>query len=237
MKAERDEAYILHRRSFKESSVILECFSHRQGWLSLVGRGAKRTRTGFDAVLQPFIELSIEWGGRGELKTLFKAEPKVFSPVLAREALLVGFYLNELLIRLLQRGDPQPTLYQCYRATLQQISTLSDDLAREPYLRHFEKQLLVALGYGMSLGIDQHGRAVQPDILYRYDPMTGVCDISNEWGSASGAVSGAALLSLEKNEYASDAILREAKQFMRHILRYHLGEKPLMSRMLFVNKG
>lgn len=234
MKTEHDEAYILHRRPFKESSVVIECFCRRNGWVSLIARGAKRSRSRFDAVLQPFMELQIEWGGKSELKTLYKAESNVFHPLLKQEKLIVGLYLNELMIRLLQRLDPHPVLYDFYHHTLEKLITVSnrDDVQR--VLRQFEIKLLAELGYGLELDRDgSTGLPIEPDCLYSYDPKLGIYEISSVNVQPLCSVSGAALMALKNNDYSSEAIILEAKKFMRSIMTHYLGNKPLETRKLF----
>lgn len=233
MKSERDEVYILHRRAFKESSVVMECFSRREGWISLVARGAKRARSRFDALLQPFTQIEMEWGGRGELKTLYKAEARTLFPILKPEKLMIGFYLNELLIRLLQKGDAQPLLFDCYHYTLQKLAQLSKEADLQGLLRQFEIKLLEALGYGLCFESDMKGRAIQADLLYSYDPKIGIYEIAEGSVQEGCFVSGASLLALQQDEYSSEAILREAKKFMRFILGCYLGNKPLETRKLY----
>lgn len=233
MKTERDEAYILHRRAFKESSVVMECFSRQGGWISLVGRGAKRARSRFDALLQPFILIEMEWGGRGDLKTLYKAESKMLLPILKQEKLIVGLYLNELLVRLLQRADPHPLLFDFYHTTLQKLTLLSEDFEIQKALRQFEVQLLSELGYGLGFESDTKGYPISLDLLYSYDPKIGIYEIAEGSIQEGCIVSGAALLALQQNDYPSEMVLREAKKLMRFILGCYLGNKPLETRKLY----
>lgn len=234
MRTERDEAYILHRRAFKESSVVMECFSRREGWISLVARGAKRARSRFDALLQPFTHIEIEWGGRGELKTLYKAESKMLFPILKQEKLMIGLYLNELLIRLLQRGDPHPLLFDFYHHTLQKLSLLSGDFELQGALRQFEIQLLSELGYGLCFESASKGRPIQPELLYSYDPKIGIYEIAEGSVQEGCFVSGASLVALQQDHYPSEMVLREAKKLMRFILTFYLGNKPLETRKLYI---
>lgn len=234
MKTEHDKAYILHRRPFKESSVVIECFCRQNGWLSLVARGAKRSRSRFDAVLQPFMQLQLEWGGKGELKTLYKAESNVFHPLLKQEKLIVGLYLNELMIRLLQRLDPHPALYDFYHQTLENLIMLSTMNEVQGLLRQFEIKLLSELGYGLELDRDANtGQPIEPECLYSYDPKLGIFEISSVSVQPACSVSGASLLALKHNDYPSEAIILESKKLMRYIMTHYLGNKPLETRKLF----
>ncbi len=236
MKGERDDAYILHRRPFKESSVVIECLSRQGGWISLVARGAKRSRSRFDALLQPFIPIEIEWGGKTELKTLYKAESTTFYPVLKQEKLMLGLYLNELIIRLLQRGDPHPHLFEVYHLTLEKLAFLKDEPSIQGVLRQFELTLLSELGYGLYLEKETNGCSIQPDLLYSYDPKIGIHEIPAGSMGSKCVVSGAALLSLSRDQYDSEGVLLEAKKLMRYVLSHYLGNKPLEIRKWYIKK-
>lgn len=229
MIAERDEAYILHRRPFKESSVIIEAFCRKHGWVSLVARGAKRSRSRFDARLQPFVPLELEWGGKGELKTLYKAETSLCLPLLKENKLIIGLYLNELMVRLLQRLDPHPVLFDFYHSTLTELSH-TDTNKSHALLRQFEIKLLAELGYALELNGDA-------DLLYSYDPKCGIVEISNMTVQPACSVSGASLLALKNNDFPNEAIILEAKRLMRYILSHYLGNKPLQTRKLFNPAG
>ena len=111
-------AYVLHQRPYRESSLLLEVFSRDYGRLGLVARAAKRARSPWRGLLQQFRQLLLSWSGRGELMTLAGAELADSGPSLTGRGLLSGFYLNELLMRLVQRNDPHPTLFEAYRSAL-----------------------------------------------------------------------------------------------------------------------
>lgn len=170
--------FVLHRRDYRNTSLLLELFTAEEGRLACVAKGAKsapRGRSALAAQLQPFQPLWLGWVGRGEVKTLTRAEAAGPSIALSAERLYCGFYLNELLLRLVDREDPHEALFVFYQQALA-------DLALEPLdavLRRFELRLLEELGYALDLRFDRQGRPVELARCYRYlpgeglDPVTG----------------------------------------------------------------
>src|SRR4249920_914619 len=111
-------AFVLHTFAYRETSVIVEAFTANYGRVALVARGAKRPRSELRGLLQGFQPLLLSWAGQQELKTLIKAEWRGGLALPRGSALLCGFYLNELLLKLLPREDPHPELYDEYHAAL-----------------------------------------------------------------------------------------------------------------------
>ncbi|MGH8403441.1 MAG: DNA repair protein RecO, partial [Gammaproteobacteria bacterium] len=111
-------AYVLHQHDWRETSRVVEILSRDHGRLGVVARGARRAKSPWRALLRPFQPLLVSWMGGGELMTLFGAEPSAASHPLSGRALLSGFYMNELLLRLLPRQDPHPALFNQYADVL-----------------------------------------------------------------------------------------------------------------------
>src|SRR5512139_4219305 len=101
-----EPAFVLHAYPYRETSLIVEAFTEAHGRIALVARGAKRPRSELRGLLQGFQPLLLSWSGAGELKTLARAEWRGGMSRLGGSALVCGFYLNELLIKLLPREDP-----------------------------------------------------------------------------------------------------------------------------------
>src|SRR6202140_3132117 len=141
-------AFFRHRYPYRETSLIVEAFTVDHGRVAMVARGAKRPRSELRGVLQAFQPLSVSWAGAGELKTLTRAEWRGGLPLVPGAALLCGFYLNELLLKMLPREDPHPQLFREYQSTL---SKLAGGAEQAPVLRQFEVQLLAQLGYALPL--------------------------------------------------------------------------------------
>ena len=122
-----EPAYVLHNRSYRESSLLLETFTLNHGRVGLVARGARGQKSRWKGVLQPFRPLLIGWTRRGELATLTAAEQVAAPPPLRGEALFCGMYVNELMMRFLQRFDAHPGLFKQYRNLLGEL-VLDDSL-------------------------------------------------------------------------------------------------------------
>ncbi|MEA3277090.1 MAG: DNA repair protein RecO, partial [Pseudomonadota bacterium] len=135
--------FILHRRDFGNSSLIVEVFSGVHGRLAAVAKGAKRGRGVTARILQAFRPLWLSWSGNGEVKTLVRSEPAGREIQLREKALFCGFYLNELLVRLLGRGDPHEDLFAFYHAALTELGEGVDPAS---VLRRFELRLLQEIG-------------------------------------------------------------------------------------------
>jgi len=218
-----EPAYVLHSRSFRETSLIIEAFTREHGRVAVVARGAKSARSRWRNVLQPFRPLLLSWNQKSDLGTLTAADQVASPPALQGQSLYCGLYLNELLMRLLHRHDPHAEIFERYRLML---SELASEATPQPLLRVFEKHLLEAIGYAMLLDREyDSGAEVQPQHWYDYQPQRGPVRCA---GPKSGRVSGAALLALHaENLHAEN--LRELRMLMRGVIGYHLGDRPLAS--------
>ncbi|MGA9852332.1 MAG: DNA repair protein RecO [Gammaproteobacteria bacterium] len=216
---------ILHQHDWRETSRIVEILSRDHGRLGVVARGARRAKSPWRPLLRPFQSLLLSWTGGGELATLIGAEPDAAPRPLSGQALLSGFYMNELLLRLLPRQDPQPELFNQYLDALNRL-TQATSLA----LRVFEKHLLTALGYGLNLERDTAtGQPVQADAIYRYEPEQGPVRVAGTTGSGVH-VRGSTLLALAEDKLEQPEQLREARRLLRAVLDQLLGERPLKTR-------
>lgn len=225
--------YVLHRRPYRDSSLLLELFSPQLGRVGLVARGARQAKSRLHGVLQPFRPLLVSWTGSGELATLTAAEADGPVPWLDGRALVGGFYINELLVRLLHRFDPHPALYAAYHASVQALA--DPQAVLEPVLRRFEKQLLEEIGYGLVLDHDaEEGRPIEPQSVYVYHLRHGPVPVRGEVPRADALVlRGQSLLDLACGDFHDETGLREAKRLTRAALAEQLGGRPLMSRRLF----
>src|SRR5262245_10277753 len=149
-------AYVLHSYPFRETSLIVETFTRDQGRVALVARGARRPKSALRGVLLAFQPLHISWAGKSELRTLISAERHGTYLPLRGESLMCGFYLNELLLRLLPRDDPHEALFAAYRDALKALASAGEQAA---VLRRFELNLLSGLGYAVTLDRDANSGA------------------------------------------------------------------------------
>ncbi|MCG6939786.1 MAG: DNA repair protein RecO [Thiohalocapsa sp.] len=229
-------AYVLHRRDYGDTSLLLEIFTAGHGRLPVVAKGARRARRAGSsqaALLQPYQPLLLAWSGRGEVKTLTRAEPAGRAPMLVGDALYCGFYVNELLLRLLGRQDGDQVIFAAYQTVLAELAGGGDV---ETGLRRFELTLLGQLGYRPPLDRDADtGEPIRADLRYVCDPERGPVPAppGEVPSAAAGVVSGATLLALQAGAELAAVQAREARDLMRLLLAPHLGERPLQSRALF----
>ncbi|MFA6444517.1 MAG: DNA repair protein RecO [Sterolibacterium sp.] len=231
-------AYILHAYPYSESSLILDVFSRDHGRLPLLARGARRPRSALRGVLQAFQPLELGWFGAGEVRTLAKAEWLGGMPMLGGTALMLGYYLNELLLKLLVREDAHNLLFEAYAATLQALSKGEGSGSDAAHLRLFEKTLLRELGYGLVLEREAlTDEAIVPDVNYRYLVESGPvkADTNSDHDSTPNqTIRGKTLLDLARNDYADPRTLAESKTLMRTLINHHLAGQPLQSRRVFM---
>ncbi|MCU7916151.1 MAG: DNA repair protein RecO [Candidatus Thiodiazotropha sp. (ex Gloverina cf. vestifex)] len=222
-------ACIIHRRDYRNTSLLLELFTPHEGRLPAIAKGAKSTRSNRSVVLQPFVPLLVSLSGRGEIKQLIHVELEGRPQTLSREKLYCGFYLNELLMRLLERKDPFPTLYVHYVHTLERLASHE---SADQCLREFELVLLQELGYGLLLDhTADTGEPVMAEESYHYVVEQGPYKFSD--AKLDDLLHGRTLLHLHNRKNLDEQGVAEAKRLMRRILAFYLGDKPLKSRELF----
>lgn len=225
---------ILHTYPFKETSVVAEAFTRDHGRVALIARGARRPASALRGLIQPFTPLLLSWFGKSDLKTLHAAEWQGgVSPPQGR-GLMCGFYLNELLLRVLARGDAHETLYDRYLDTLGLLAGAGGDDGRavdfERILRRFEKNLLSDIGYGATFDCEADTRLpIEAASRYVFQPERGAF---RALGQAGCPVSGQTLLDLAGDRFDRPETLAEAKALMRALINHTLGAKPLYTRQL-----
>jgi len=238
-----EPAFILHRYDWSESSLILEVFTRHHGRVALVAKGAKRPSSNFRPVLLPLQPLHLAFGGDAEIRTLKGAEWVGGHVMPTGDALLSGYYLNELLLRLLARDDPHPQLFDAYAAAVAMLASEHGD-AREPALRAFELVLLREIGLLPSLDLQTLTLApLEPQARYSLVPEAGLLAAHEEDGRASlaGAQWTALQRALDRQppfpETARQAAhaVAELKPQLRALLHYHCGVSVLRTRQLIMD--
>lgn len=223
-------AFVLHTYPYLETSLLVETFTRNSGRVPLVAKGAKRPRSALRGLLLAFQPLQISWTGKSELRTLHKAEWQGGQQPLQGMALVCGFYLNELLVRLLRRDDPHEQLFEHYRETLAALNTQKDYI---PVLRHFEQCMLKELGYALILNGDVvSGKPLDPDEEYYYKVERGPVAINGSDNNFGLQLRGKTLLDMEKDDYSDATTRQQSKILMRYIFNHYLGEQPLYTRQL-----
>lgn len=223
--------FVLHSYPYKETSLIVDVFSRDYGRVALVAKGAKRPHSKLRGVLQTFQPLSVGWSGRAEMRTLTAAEWIGGLLPLEKSALLCGFYLNELLVKLLARDDPHPALFDHYIATLNQ---LAHDEPAPIVLRKFERALLKETGVGGDFTVcTATGDIVEEDRIYVVDPERGPRPAYP--ADTAPRVSGKTLLDMEREDYTDGATQSQSKFLMRFLLAHHLDGTPLNTRQILID--
>ncbi|TCV90227.1 DNA repair protein RecO [Sulfurirhabdus autotrophica] len=228
---EAQPAYVLHSYPFRETSLIVEVFSRNFGRLAIVARGARRPKSAVRGLLMAFQPLQLNWFGKAELKTLHSAEWQGGQPQLQGMALLCGFYLNELMLKLLHRDDPHENLFMYYQETLQSLASQRDYAA---VLRRFEIRLLQELGYALTFVNDvSSGESIVPDREYHYQIEYGPVVAEGRNSHQIGVqLSGKTLLDMAADNYRDPLTLQQSKTLMRTLINHYLGDQTLHTRQL-----
>jgi len=238
-------AYVLHRYDWSESSLILDLYTREQGRVAVAAKGAKRPHSQLRAVLLPFQRLQVSLGrlaegdGASEVQTLRHAEWGGGAAMLTGAALFSGFYLNELLMKLLARHDAHAVLFDAYAATLPALAA-SDEAGVQAALRAFELTLLRELGLLPELDVVTSTQAaVDAGGAYALDPQAGLVS-----ARADGALPGATCIGLQAAlEHGSLAALQQAcggalpalRSQLRALLHYHVGMPVLRTRRVMMD--
>lgn len=226
-RADQQPAFVLHSYPWRETSLIVEILSRDHGRVALVAKGARRPMSPLRGVLMAFQPLLIDWSGGGEVKTLIRAEWRGGQPLLVGRALLCGYYLNELLVRLSAREDPHPALFAAYASALHE---LAHQHAIAPLLRRFELTLLRELGYGVGLDCDaDSGAPIDAGARYAYIIEKGPQRVAPDSGEEP-TFSGRSLLDMAAGVFERPETLAHSKQLLRTLINHYLGGQSLQSR-------
>jgi DNA repair protein RecO (recombination protein O) len=212
-----EPAYVLHHREYRDTSRILDVFTQRHGRVTLFARGARGPKSKLASLLMPFRPLFLSWTGRGEAAQLAGAEPDGEALPLGPRHLMSAFYLNELIITLTTRHDPQGQLFDDYARALRRLCV---EAQPDSALRVFEKRLLECIGYGLELD-------VVPESHYQYRPAEGLCEVRED---APGAYAGRRLLALREESLDDPQSLDVARRVLRQALDHCLEGREIRTR-------
>ena len=230
--------YVLHSYPYQETSLIIEAFTREFGRVAMVAKGAKRPHSALRSVLMPFHALTLDWSGRADLKTLRTAEWCGAFRLLRGRALICGFYLNELLLKLVHRDDPHDALFDAYEQTLHALLEGGDHAV---VLRCFEKRLLCELGYALTLDRDaETGQPLQAQRRYQYIIDRGPVAVNaqkqgNQGNELGLELLGQTLIDMKEDSYASAVTQQQSKSLMRLLIGHYLGNQTLHSRQLLID--
>jgi DNA repair protein RecO (recombination protein O) len=227
-------AYVLHRRPFQNSSMLIDFFCLDYGRVRAVARGARRAGSRYRSLLQLFQPLLVSFSGKGDVKTVGTVESSVGAFELKGERLFSGLYANELLTRMLLNNVEHAPLYRTYQETLVKLAGTEDI---NSVLRGFELMLLDELGYGIDLEQDCVSREpIEAACQYLFTPDLGFERLDNGAGydsETSNVFRGQHIQALQALLFCDPESSSAAKKILRMALAAHLGGRPLHSRRLF----
>jgi DNA repair protein RecO (recombination protein O) len=227
-KRQQDEGFVLHTYPYQETSLIVEAFSRHHGRIALVAKGARRPRSGMRGLIRQFQPLQLNWLGKAELRTLASVEWATAHVPLRGIGLLCGFYLNELLLKLIARDDAHEQLYDVYRALLPELGRTQ---SVEPLLRSFELTLLRELGYALNLvRTADTDEPVEAQGIYGFSFDRG--PLAHAGGGDAVKFSGKTFLDMNNADYSDPVTSLQSKQLMRAAISHHLNGQPLHTRQL-----
>ena len=237
-----EPAFVLHRYDWSESSLILELLTRHFGRIAVVAKGAKKPSSNFRPVLLPLQPLHVAFGGDAEIRTLKSAEWLGGQVMPTGESLLSGYYLNELLLRLLARDDPHPALFDVYAAAVRVLAH-DDPQMLQPALRAFELLILREIGLLPSLDVQTATLApLVADQRYSLGPEGGLVESHDPEGRGSlDGVQWQALQAALDDPSPFHATLQlaadmgELKPQLRALLHYHCGVNTLRTRQLMMD--
>lgn len=224
-------AFVLHRWPYQDTGLLVELITADQGRFRVIAKGAKRPKSPWRSILQPFVPLHITSQGRHELQTLTAAEATAAAIPLRGQAFYSGFYVNELVQRLTTPYHLVDGLFDDYQQTIHGLA-LTDSI--EPLLRRFEWQLLNHLGHGFDWFTDVNQQQIAAEQWYQFIPEAGFMP-NNEGTTSTGLVlRGEDIMQLTDFSVTDKRLLNILKRLMRAALSPYLGEQPLRSRQLFL---
>ena len=198
--------------------------------MAVVARGARRPKSALRGVLLAFQPLLVSWSGKGELYTLIRAEWRGGYHPLKGLSLICGFYLNELLLKLLPRHDPHENLFDTYTQTL---AALEPEAEPGGILRAFEKNLLRELGYAVTLDRDvESGQPIAAEERYTYVVERGPVRAGDDAVRNGVELLGQTLLDLHADVYSNAVTQQQSKALMRTLINHYLGDQVLHTRQL-----
>ena len=221
-----EPAYLLHHRPWSDTSRILDLMTRDHGRVTLFAHGARRPKSPMRPVLRPFMPLLISWSGRADGGTLTAAETAAAAPVLAPGRLFSGYYLNELLLKLLPKEDRHEALFDAYATALGGLAMGDEQTA----LRSFERVLLDELGYGVDLSREAAtGRPLDADRYYHFEPGRGVLAVRDA-DPATGGNAGREVLAVARGDLATPEALKAARGIYGAAIAHCLEGRGLASR-------
>ncbi|MDE0755159.1 MAG: DNA repair protein RecO [Woeseiaceae bacterium] len=229
-RVQNQPAWLLHHRPFRDTSRILDIISRDYGRLSLVARGSRSANSKLKGYLRPFLPVQMSWFIRSDLGTLTGAEMNGAPISLSGDALLSAYYINELLLNLLHKHDPQTDIFSAYQNTIETLNREADVAA---VLRRFEMELLRLLGYGLNLDHDTESDA-ELDANRRYEYRIELGPVPVTGGEGPMIFTGTELIAIREQAFSDPLVLKNANRLLRQVIAWHLNGKELKSRKVLM---
>ncbi len=230
-RVQNEPAWLLHHRPYRDTSRIVDILSREHGRMSLVARGSRTAKSRLAGILRPFLPLQLSWVIRSDLGTLTGAEMLGQPIALGGDALLSGYYVNELLLHLLHRHDPQPEIFAAYSRTIERLQV---DRNVPTVLRAFEIELLRLLGYALNLDHDAETQSpLVAESWYEYRTEQGPVAALDRDGPM--VFSGAQLIGIRTRDFADNDVVLAAGKLLRHVIAFHLDGRELKTRRVLVD--
>lgn len=221
-------AFLLHSRPYREHQVIVELLTEHEGKVSAITYLGKTLKSNKKGLLQPFLPLTVLLKGKANLKNLSRVEAQQKSYALTGNYLYSGFYLNELMVRLLGEHISCASLFHQYKMS---IEALANQQSIEQILREFETLLLDELGlcFDYSPVFDTKIKRFYYMPEHGFVPV--VESLAQPWYHAEH------LQQIAQLDFSSTEVLHSYKLLMRQVINHLLGGQPLNSRKLFSQKN
>jgi len=225
-----EPAFVLHTRSYQETSLIIDFFTKSYGRLNAIAKGAKRPKSPLRSVLTPASKLVVSMSGKSELKTLSSVEIVEHFSISDGTSLNSIIYLNELINKATEKEDPHESIFVEYEALLSNLTNNNTINHIEKYLRNFELNLLQEMGYGIDLTREAESNSkLQSKDHYRFDPDKGFSLIA-ETNISHNTFLGQDIINFSEGKFEKKTTRDASKIIMRSALDYHLGNKTLNIR-------
>lgn len=226
-RVDREAVFVLHRRAWRDTSLIIELLSRTHGRIAGVARGARSARSAFFGLSEPFRALEASWTRRGEMATLTGLDPAGPARRLSGRAMWCGLYANELVLRLTPRDDPDADIFDAYANLLPELAIAAH---QSNALRRFEWALLQALGVAPDLAFNgESGEPVVAGARYRVDPVGGPRPVADHQDGTKGSV----LLALANGQDVAAGDDAAALRLMRKLIEHQLDGRKLNTPAFF----
>ena len=228
MRIHQEDSFVLRTTPFSESSLIVDVFTRNYGRINLLAKGARRTKSRFRGTICSFQLLQASWSGKGKVPTLTGLTSNAQYVEIGGERLYCSFYMNELIMRLLQDRDPHPDLFDAYYIALERLAEPSNEFHS---LRIFEKNLLQEIGYALVLDTEADRKTpLSRNKFYVYDFNAGPLPAKKE---DTNAVTGETLFAIAQEKFLSNRVKSESRNLLARAVENYIDGKALHCRDVY----